>query len=333
MVSRFDIQEMDDNQESVQLEGLAMDWNDIGAGTSLTLKRKRVSFEGDHTDRDLYELKGQSDLQNKETDEFELNDTSISEDHASQADVGYITTQNGLQPPAGGGKFNASMEQSLKQVAPSAPKHQTLLSKNAKPGLKPSLSLSKAAESGCGKCQRELRTCSKDSTHHVANCPRKGGPRASSKRNGGKDKRPSKSEKGRDSDSQLEKSEKGRGSDTHHEKKDSQPTVEKHRPLAQVQHDMDTLNASETNHKGKCGPKAVSRYQKQLEEQSDDESDFLPKKAPNKKSKTNRPSKDQVEDDSSSSGAEEEYEGADENPEWENASSSDQSILDPVRGL
>jgi len=312
VVSRFDIQETYVNQDSTTLKDLAMDWNDIGAGASL--KRKRVSFEDDHTDRDLYELKGQSDLQNNETEEFELDDATINEHNASAADVGHVIEQNELQPPAEGGKFNASMEQSLKQVAPSAPKHQTLLSKDAKPGHKPSLSLSKAAESGCGKCQRELRTGSKDSTHHVANCPRKGGPQASSKGNGGKDKRLSKSEKGRDSDSQLEKSEKGRGSDTHHEKKNSRPTVEKHRPLDQVQHDMDTLNASETNHKGKRGPKAVSRYQKQLEEQSDDESEILPKKAPNKKSKTNRPSKDQVGDDSSSSGVEEEYEGGDENP-------------------
>ena len=142
--------------------------------------------------------------------------------------------------------------------------HHVTLSKALKIG--PKASPSEAAESGCRKCSLELETGIKDSSPHCPICPRKTKPRSSTKGNIHKYAQPFKTGKKHGHDSSYE----GRNSRMECE---SNLTV----------HNQETggnVNPNETIRTRMRLSKPVSRYQKQLGEQSDNESDMLPKRHP-----------------------------------------------------
>ncbi|KAL7539465.1 hypothetical protein ACHAXR_010606 [Thalassiosira sp. AJA248-18] len=294
VVSRFDIQE---NRDCTTLEDLAMDWNEIGAGASL--KRKRVSFEDENSNRDIQErMIGQSGgQQGHKNDEFQLlGYAGRSADDSSQAIVEHVgLAKNDMQPSTRSKKGNESTKLSHNQANLPAPKRQASDSKVAKRGSKVQVFLSDTQ-------QHELRTVSKGTQHYESGCPRQ--------RESNKDDAVMKDER-------CIALDKGHGSDYHGEKTKSQPSVEKQQTIVQVGQVRCTQKAHESTQKHTHEMKSVSRYQKQLEELSDDESDMLPKMTVAKTSKINPSSKKQANDNSySSSSSEDEYEeeGGDENP-------------------
>ena len=150
VVSRFDIQGTDANRELTTLEDLAMDWNDIGAGA--TLERNRVSFEDDCNSGDHSELEDQPDAQGDEKDDSQTYGAE-SEFSIPRVDNTHASVKTGPQPAL------ARDENS------DTPMRLPVPTRHA--------SLSEAAESGCRKCNLELKTGIKGSQAHCPSCPRK----------------------------------------------------------------------------------------------------------------------------------------------------------------
>mmetsp|Transcript_28908 Transcript_28908/g.69674 ORF Transcript_28908/g.69674 Transcript_28908/m.69674 type:complete len:1209 (-) Transcript_28908:103-3729(-) len=296
VVSRFDIKERGGG--AGQLEDLAMDWSDIGAGASI--KRKRVSFEGDEggigcDDENVYEVTGQPvGLQNKENEECQPSDS----DGGSECD---ITEDRHQQPHPRDKASDPPTKQSRKRLALSHPKQQ----KKAAESSAQSTSLSATTDKlVCKKGKGDPpRTGTNKARSKDSSCPGRNTPRATDRDNKKGGKR------------LTSESMKDRHSDSGHKMKTGQTT-----PRIVDTISDDRLKSSETNHKGKREPKTASRYQKQLEMSSKDEFEPSPQTDPKKTrdTKNRYSSKDLAgEDTSPSSGAEEEdyeSENGDENP-------------------
>jgi len=253
VVSRFDIQETGPSRELTTLEDLAMDWNDIGAGA--TLRRNRVSFEDDCNSGDLGELDDQPDAQGDEKEELQTYGAE-NELGVTHVDNRHDSVKTRPQPPLARDKTSDALRSFPAQT------HPVTLSKALKIG--PKASLSEAAGSGCRKCSHELETGIKDASCHCPICPRKTKPRSSKKDNIHKCAQPFETAKKHSHDSSHE----GRNSRM---ECDSNPTV----------HNQETGGNVEPNETIRTHihlSKPVSRYQKQLDEQSDNESDILPKR-------------------------------------------------------
>jgi hypothetical protein len=303
VVSRFDIPEIDDNRELPTLEELAMDWNDIGAGA--TLGRNTVSFEDDYISRDLCEFDDQPCALGNEMEEFKVDGAESErcidlDDRNDSAKTGpQLTTDDKSNVP---GRLPASA-------------HHDSHSKALKVGRM--VSLSKAAKSGCKKCNLELNCGIKSARSHCPSCPRKGKQRSTKKDNIHECTQTCKMGNKHVIDSLQE--DKNRKLEC-----DSNPTV----------HNIDTggnLNPNEIIRKRVHPYKHVSRYQKQLDDQSDDDGDILPNchlsprdsnystetEAPGEKRKNNLPSDDWFDNDSSSSSiADDECESHDDENPW-----------------
>jgi hypothetical protein len=183
----------------------------------------------------------------------------------------------------------------------------------------PIVSLSKAAESGCKKCKLELKTGIKGSQSHCPSCPRKGKQRSSKKDSIHECAQICRIAKKHLIDSSLE--EKNRQMEC-----DGNLTV----------HDLQACGNFKPNKIIRKHP--ATRYQKQLDNQSDDECDILPirrlsikdsndsalqqnaetaTEVPIEKRDNNLPSNDWIDNDSSSlSIAEDECESHDDENPW-----------------
>ncbi|KAL9188122.1 hypothetical protein ACHAXT_006500 [Thalassiosira profunda] len=289
VVSRFDVHESVAcaGEGSTTLEDLAMDWNEIGPGAPL--KRKRVSFEDEPSD-DRFEPEGHFASQNEHEGEGEDIKTGEEEDEGSafQADLDRGTAGSGVKQSARGEEAVASAS---KLQAPKT------TAKAARLGPKKAVSLSEGAQSGCKKCIREQRTGSKEKTKHGANCPRKVRPTVSDGAESGckkcilelrtginkpgahdencprktgprVSKKVREEAKGKPSESNV-----GLGIETQADAKTTRPSVAAENAVEP----KEKQTASEGSQKQKRGPKPLSRYQKQLEELSD-EGDLLPPK-------------------------------------------------------
>ena len=106
VVSRFDIAESiaGRDKESMTLEDLAMDWNDIGDGSS-SLKRKRVSFENSKSNSRRDELDLQPSLH-----QLHLNDEAESEGNVSRLEGGHNVSKDKW--------LTSTFEKAKKSVAP-----------------------------------------------------------------------------------------------------------------------------------------------------------------------------------------------------------------------
>lgn len=336
VLSRFEIQEEEEesgvyNNNCTTLEDLAMDWNDIGAGCKK--KRKWVSFADEQYDKDCRTGECEDSHDNSERQfggsqfgEYEENEPLDSSGNA------YSTTQTAVYHTnysSGETEQHKLLKQPSNRIKVSEePKisfdtaqthNEAYFSKDSK--KRQAVSLSDAAELGCRKCQRELRTGSKNNEKHDSNCPRKQGTRKSRK-DDRVDKKRLQLENELDNHSHEKEREKDLPSRQKHrsitkadqfegkKQKEDRSSVRKQHPGMKTDDDK----GSKFHSKRTGGTKTISRYQKQLQERSDDESDILPRRAPSEKCKTN--AKESHDLDSVDSSTEDEYkeeEGA-ENP-------------------
>ena len=338
VVSRFDTHVGDSSGGDVTLEDLAMDWNDIGAGCE-SLNRKRVSFEDEFNghNKELSELKVQYNVQDANSEDTELEETSGRVDEASQAGPEISIMESQPELLANCKKFDASKKKTHKQSHVLVQKQQasavkvvvhksghnetvksnqghgsTCPTKDASREKKKNTQacLSKAAQTGCKKCIHELREL-EPIRYHDLTCPRKF-----------KSKNPSQASKNENSNYETEHPEKRKCA-----QKRSHSNIAICRPVAQIETARAAPKASKTTHKKKCASnKTISRYQKQLDELSDEEYGIVPKKGSSKKSKSN----DQLEDDCDSADAS--FSGSDTEEEAENESGDENPWLGCVCG-
>lgn len=142
-VSRFGIHETNSSQDPETLQDLEMDWSDIGAFASL--KRKRVSFEDNEK-------------------EYTQDNDFDSELHGVEVDDGQNVAEDNTSRPCEMSEFPYSDKSLLEIHEKNAPEMKQ---------LEGNVSLAMAAEVGCRKCKRELRTGIKTTRSHDQNCPRK----------------------------------------------------------------------------------------------------------------------------------------------------------------
>lgn len=195
-VSRFDIPENDANEASETLQDLAMDWNDIGACSSL--KRKRVSFEDDRSSSNVPHLFDvQPYLPDIEDDDIQENDhdnmnRGVEVDdwqnhvanpcHTTIAEI--PMARNETHHLSQHAEDNIEPARSKSGMSPLTIHRESTTEEITK--LEGRASLSMAAELGCRKCKRELRTGIKTNATHDLNCPRKFKPKSTTHRKSGR---------------------------------------------------------------------------------------------------------------------------------------------------
>lgn len=308
VVSRFDIHESiaggAGQTSSLTLEDMAMDWNDIGAGAPV--RRKRVFFEDEaRHESDDFELEG-AQHGNEVTPPPSARGENSEPSLKQQASMPTPTNRGGSKHSTSlsGAAKSGSSEMTHKrkrhlETTPKAPRHSTMLAKDMKKEMYVRIDwrdtkTKEHIKSIQWSKQHKSFSCLSTMTYTIERGDRNDvafieyANKVAQFLNAMSDEQL----KALSKDQMIERLRRANlvGSA-------SVPTVTRNTGSIALQQ----------------GAKAGSRYQRQLEELSDDESDISPKRAPRKKSKIDYRVRD--EDDLSCSSVENEYQGeGDENP-------------------